>query len=255
MKLRCFSVCAVVCLAPLVLIAADHPVIVAREANQPHVAIDSDGSIYVTFIQRGNICVAVSTDGGKKFSDPVVAIDVKGRASGGAQRGPRIGVDTKKKITVTAPVTFDDAEYKKRYPTADLFLVQSSDSGRTWTTPLQVNEVSKRAPEALHWMAVAPSGEVHVAWLDRRERIGPGQDIYFSKVTNGRVGKNIKVATTVCECCAPGLAVDSGGNPFVAYREGGTKSSREIFALRSGDRGASFGKPVQINRRESLEDG
>ena len=34
--------------------------------------------------------------------------------------------------SVTAPVTFDDAEYKKRYPTAELFFVRSTDGGRTW---------------------------------------------------------------------------------------------------------------------------
>jgi hypothetical protein len=217
--------------------------------------IAGDGTIYVTFIHRGNICVAVSRDGGASFSKPAVAIDVKGRAKGGAQRGPRIGVDAKGHVKVTAPVTFDEAEYQKRYPTAELYLVTSADGGKTWTKPLQVNEVAKKAPEALHWMAVAPSGDVHVAWLDLRDRDGRGQDIFCAKVSGSRVGKNIKVASTVCECCAPGLAVDPNGNPFIAYREGGTKSSREIFAIRFTDNGGSFGSPVQLNRRPSMEDG
>ena len=235
--------------------AAETGVVVATEAIQPHMAIAGDGTIYVAFIQRGNICVAASRDGGRKYGEPVVAIDVQGRANGGAQRGPRIGVDAKGNLAVTAPVTFDDAEYKKRYPTADLYLVSSTDGGKTWTKPLQVNEVSKKAPESLHWMAVAPSGEVHVAWLDRRDRTGPGQDIYYAKVSGGRVSKNTQIASSVCECCAPGLAVDSAGNPFVAYREGGKKSSRELFALRSTDNGKSFTRPVQLNARDSMEDG
>ena len=156
-------------------------------------------------------------------------------------------------------MTFDDAEYKRRYPTADLFFVRSADGGKTWTKPVQVNEESKQAPEALHWMAVAPSGEAHVAWLDMRSRNKPGQDIYYATLTNGDVekgdvGKNVKVAGTVCECCAPGMAVDAAGHPFLAFREGGDKPSREIFARHSSDDG-SFTDLFQVNRTLTREHG
>jgi hypothetical protein len=230
-------------------------VLVSADAIQPHIAIDGDGVVYVVFLHQGNVAVAVSTDQGQSFRAPVVALDVQGRARGGRQRGPRIGVDAKKNLTVTCPVTFDDTEYQKKYPTAELYLVTSADGGQTWSKPAQINEVAKKAPEALHWLAVAPNGEAHVAWLDLRSRAGPGQDLYYAKVANGKVGPNVQIAATVCECCAPGLAVDADGNPFVAWREGGAKPSREIFARRSTDRGASFGKPVQVNRVPTKEDG
>ena len=235
--------------------ASTPPLRIAAEAIQPHMTIDNDGNIYIVFIHKGNICVAVSQDKGKTFSRPVIVIDVGGRARGGRQRGPRIGVDTKGNLTVTAPVTFDPAEYEKRYPTADLYVVRLSQGGRSWSKPLRINEVPKKAPEALHWMAVAPTGEVHVAWLDLRSRNMRGQDIYYAKVVNGRVSKNVKIASTVCECCAPGLAVDGLGNPFIAFREGGSKPSREIFATSSPDRGGSFSNAVQVNQFKSMEAG
>src|SRR6266542_6967699 len=84
--------------------------LVAADAIQPHVALDGDGSAYIVFLHKGNVAVAVSTDQGKSFSAPVVAIDAQGRARGGHKRGPRIGVDAKKNLTVTCPLTFDDAE-------------------------------------------------------------------------------------------------------------------------------------------------
>ncbi len=235
--------------------AASKPIEVAADAIQPHMAIGSEGDVYLAFIHRGNISVTTSHDEGKSFRDPVIAIDVQGRARSGAHRGPRIGVDQQGTITVTAPVTFDEAEYQKKYPTADLYLVRSTDDGKTWSKPRQVNEVAKRAPEALHWMAVAPRGEVHVAWLDMRDRTQPGQDIFYATAVDGEVGANVKVAGTVCECCAAGLALDASGNPFLAFREGGKKPSREIFALRSAAGGRSFTEALQINRQKTLESG
>ncbi|MCZ6675876.1 MAG: sialidase family protein [Candidatus Poribacteria bacterium] len=229
--------------------------VVAMDAIQPHVAVDHDGVIYVVFIHQGNICVSVSKGDGKHFSQPVIAIDVNGRARGGMQRGPRIGVDAQKHLTVTAPVTFDDAEYEKKYPTADLYLTTSDDGGKTWREPIRVNTIPKQAPEALHWMVVAPTGEAHVTWLDRRSRHGRGQDIYYTTVADGNVGENIQIGSTVCECCAPGLAVDGGGNPLVAFREGGDKESREIFVTGSADGGRSWHAATQINQGNSKEHG
>ncbi len=227
---------------------------IATHALQPHMAIRGDG-VFIAFIHRGNIAVSVSQDNGRTFSDPQIAIDVGGRARGGRHRGPRIGVDSHGRLTVTAPVTFDDEEYKKRFPTADLYFVTSPDGGQTWTAPKRINRVAKKAPEALHWMAVSPGGDVHVAWLDRRDRTGRGQDIYYARISDGQVQSNTRVATTVCECCAPGLAVDESGNPTIAWREGGEKPSREIFAIRSADNGNTFSLPVRINRTQTLEDG
>ncbi len=215
------------------------PVKVAQKAIQPQLAIDDSGGVHVVFLQGGNIMVSSSADKGQSFGAPVVAIDARGQASGGKQRGPRIGVDSKKVLFVTAPVTFDESERAQKYPTNELFLVTSADGGKSWTKPLQLNEVAKKAPESLHWLAVDPSGTAHVTWLDLRGRTTSGQDLYYSSVTNGVVSPNRKIAQTICECCAPGLSVDASGLPFVAWRDGVTeKPSREIYALRIDPSGA-----------------
>src|SRR5262245_10841812 len=91
------------------VIAQAVPVEIVSDAIQPHMAIDHEGGIYVTFLHKGNISVSLSRDGGKSFSKPVIAIDVQGRMKGGMHRGPRIGVDAKKNLVVTAPAVFDDA--------------------------------------------------------------------------------------------------------------------------------------------------
>jgi len=36
----------------------------------------------------------------------------------------------------------------------DAVILGSTDSGRTWTKPVRVNEDPKKAPEALHWLGI-----------------------------------------------------------------------------------------------------
>src|SRR5437868_15109897 len=91
------------CFASMAM-AQESKLALATGATQPHLSIDHDGNIHVVFIHNGNIAVSSSVDQGKSFSEPIVAIDAKGRAQGGMQRGPRIGVDARKQLTVTCPV-------------------------------------------------------------------------------------------------------------------------------------------------------
>lgn len=212
------------------LLAVALQVVVAADATQPQLAA-VDGALHAVFLRNGNIEISSSSDQGKTWSPPAVAIDAKGRARGGMQRGPRIAVDAGKTLYVTAPLTFDDAEFQKRYPTSDLYLATSVDGGKTFSKPVMVNDVPKKAPEALHWLAAA--GDVaYVAWLDLRAR-EKGQDLYLAKITEKgkKIAKNVGVAKTLCECCAPGLAVDPKGNPVLAYRDGQETADRPIYLL------------------------
>lgn len=239
----------------LALIPAAGPsTLIAAGATQPHLAASADGSFYASFIREGNIECSVSTDGGKTWSAPRVAIDARGKARGGMQRGPRIAVDAKHTLYITAPICFDDAELKKQYPSQDLYLVTSTDGGNRFSPPQRINDVPRAAEEALHWLAVSPSGDLHVGWIDFRLK---KKALGYAKVTDqGRsIGRNqIIDEGPLCECCAPGLAVDEKGNPFFIYREGGKRANRAIMLLSSADGGGTFSKAIQINQGESKVD-
>ena len=116
---------------------------------------------------------------------------------------------------------------------------------------VQINEVPKKAPESLHWLAAAPGGEVFVAWLDLRNR-EKGQDLAWVKITDqGRkIGKNQIIPGPLCECCAPGLAVDAKGNPTLIYREGGKNANRALLMAT----GASLSRIARINQGDSKVD-
>ncbi len=252
---------AVLAASPAYAPAAPPPsreaVVLATDAKQPSVAVGVNGTVFVAMVRGGNVVVATSKDGGKAFGEPVVAIDAMGSAKAGRQRGPRIGVDGKGRVYVTAFLTFDEGERQKRYPRHDLYFTTSADGGASWTKPARVNEAEKKAPESLHSLAVSPGGAAFVAWLDLRDRKGKGQDLFAARLDGERVGTNRKIAEDVCECCAPGLAVDAAGNPFLAWREGGAdedKASREVYATRSTDGGQTFSKPTRVNRTDTKED-
>lgn len=210
------------------------PAVKVGDGLQPQAAVDADGNVYVVYVKGGNAVVAVSADRGKTFGDAVTAVDLGGEAKSGKQRGPRIGLDAKKNVIVTMPHG------------ANILLAASADGGKTWSKPVRVNDKDKEAKEMLHWLAVAPSGDAHVAWLDTRD--GKEMSLYYAKVSGGKVGPNVRLQNPVCNCCAPGVAVDEKGNPVVLVREGGQKSSRELFLSRSGDGGKAFAKPVRVNK-------
>lgn len=237
-----------------ILLALGEPVTLGGGASQPHLAAAADGAFACAFIRNGNIEVSVSTDQGKTWSAPAVAIDARGKARGGMQRGPRVAVDGKKTIYVTAPLCFDEAEFAKKYPTSDLYLAVSTDGGKTFSKPAQVNDVPKKAPESLHWLAAAPNGDVFVSWLDLRAR-EKGQDLAWVKITDQgkKIGKNQILPGPICECCAPGLTVDPKGNPLLIYRES-KAGNRAIFLATSTNGGASFSKVGRLNQGETKVD-
>lgn len=231
---------------------------IARDALQPALCAGPDGTVTLAFLHRGNIVVAQAR--GAAFGPIEVALDCGGAARGGMQRGPRVGADRTGALTVTAPVTFDPAEQRKRYPTPELYAVRRPKPGRAWSRPTRVNEIAGQAPEGLHALAVAPDGTAHVAWLDRRDRGGdPGQDIFAARLTPDgsglKVGRGAAVARTVCECCAPGLTLDGAANPTIVWREGGDGESRELFARASSDRGRTFAPARRVNLDPTREAG
>lgn len=233
----------------LVLASASCAETVVSGAIQPQLAQDADGAFYCTFIRNGNIELSVSTDGGKTWSQPVVAIDAKGKASGGKQRGPRVGVDAKKNVTVSAPLCFDPVKLKEKYPPAELWVATSTDGGKSFGPPVQVNDVAGAAAESLHQLAVAPNGDAHLVWLDSRD--GKGNSLCYARVSGGKVSKNVKISPPVCPCCAPGMALDGKGNPFVAYREMADDGSREVFLTLSRDGGKAWTPPGRVNKKDT----
>jgi hypothetical protein len=202
--------------------------------RQPQLA--SAGKVVAVTYGAGNsIYFAASRDGGVKFGAPVV-VSSKGKLSLGMHRGPRIAM-VPKAIVISA-VVGEQGGGKD----GDLLAWRSIDAGKTWSDPVRVNDVAGSAREGLHAMAFGGKDALYAAWLDLR---APGTRIYGSISRDGGATWSANQLVyespsgTVCQCCHPSVAVDSGGNIFVMFRNS-LDGSRDMYTTKSTDFGATF---------------
>lgn len=150
----------------------------------------SDGTVLVTYYQYWNplgdprneklpMFVRRSTDGAKTFSPPEQVFDF-GPHIWPARRGefprafslPIVVADTSSASPYRDHVyaTWDDT----RSGRSDIWFSRSTDKGRTWSAPLRVNDNPPESPLGVAdfrmtpVVAVAPRGEIAIAWYDRR---------------------------------------------------------------------------------------
>jgi hypothetical protein len=132
-----------------------------------------DGTQYVVWNEGLNVTLASSRDGGRTFEESRPIFDVGppyfGGAGGipGVSRAmgfPQIAIDSR---AGTLFVTWSDF----RNGDVDVLIARSSDRGRSWTSPMRVNDdpIHDGADQFLQWMAVDPvDGSVNVQFYDRR---------------------------------------------------------------------------------------
>lgn len=244
----CFRVIglALLCAIPPTTVWADEPVelergIAPHNPQQPQVAVDAQGSIHVVY-GIGNLArYCRSDDGGKSFSNPV-DLPSANAISLGMRRGPRIAVSDKS-ICVTV---IGGKQGKGR--DGDLLAMRSSDRGKTWTNPAQVNDAADSAREGLHSMSAGPNGEMCCVWLDLRN----GHTEVMASVSTdggGTWSRNALVYKSpdgsVCECCHPCVAIDSLGRIHVQWRNS-VGGARDIYVASSTDGGKKFGGATKL---------
>lgn len=135
----------------------------------------------------------------------------------GMRRGPRL-VAHGSRLTLT--IIADE-----------LLATTSFDGGLTWTPPVVVNDVARAAREGLHDLALSPTGELCVVWLDLRSG---STEIWAAASTDGGLTwrKNERVyrspSGTVCQCCHPSALFANDGTLAVMWRNS-VAGSRDLW--------------------------
>jgi hypothetical protein len=206
--------------------------------SQP--AVDPTGTLYVAYTNIGtkstqaDMFVTKSTDGGSTFTTPVMA--ASGRLIGSSRVTNttfRDGINFAFAVSPTTPghlyLVYDDFNGTQY----NVFFVQSTDGGQTWSTPIAVNDDILSGHVADHFqgaVAAGPNGAVAVAFYDRRATCPSDSSIIPQDVGRSNfcidvsvqafkdsgagatpVGSNIRASNFTWDPQQPGLLVKADG--------------------------------------------
>jgi len=137
-------------------------------------AVDLDGNIYVAWAYDDKIFFDKSEDKGKTWleRDQVIAQQVAGwnydiPDLGRCNGMPVTQVDvSNSKNKGTIYVNWSDQRNGK--DNTDIFIIKSVDQGKTWSSPIKVNQDKTQSHQFFTWMSVDPvTGYIYIVYYDR----------------------------------------------------------------------------------------
>jgi hypothetical protein len=155
-------------------------------------AVGPDGEIYVTWSGPNGLVFNLSEDGGKtwlkaerRIADHIGGwnIQIPGiyRANGmpitkcDLSNGPNRGT-----------IYMNWADQRNGTENTDIFLSKSTDRGKTWTSPIRVNQDSTERHQFFTWMDIdQTTGNLWFVFHDRRNHADLGTDVYMAVSKDG----------------------------------------------------------------------
>lgn len=153
--------------------------------------VDVEGNIYVAWAVNNQIHFDSSNDGGKTWTEDKIIATQEG---GWTQDIPGIGRCNGMPVTV---VDNSDSPYKgtiyinwtdqsNGQNNTDVFIMKSSDKGKTWSKPLQVNQDRTVSHQFFTWMSIDPkTGYIYILYYDRSKYTDNQTDVVLSVSKDG----------------------------------------------------------------------
>lgn len=249
-------------------------------AAEPAIASAEDGTIiYVTWVEhRENkdadvLLQTIDADG--KKGDVVRVNPISGEATAWRGDPPTIVAGLNGAVYVGWT-----AKSKGDKPANTLYLSVSHESGRTFESPVKVNDDTEPASHGMHSMAVDRAGRVYFTWLDERylnnktqeaakaprddfqferamffdhhtaasEHPEPNAEVYLATSDDGKTfSANRRLASDACPCCKTAIIASSDGHVYASWRQVLEGDFRHMAVAASADRGETFGAPVIVS--------
>jgi hypothetical protein len=154
-------------------------------------AIGPNGEVYLCWAGRGVLFFDRSLDGGVTFGTDVV---VAAQPGGWVFDVPGIYRCNGFPVTMcdvsNSPyrghlyIVFSDQ--RNGTDDTDIFIVESTDGGTTWTSPLELVPETGPAQQFFPWGTVDPvTGHIYIVYYDRRFTAGNDTDVYMSYSQDG----------------------------------------------------------------------
>lgn len=199
-----------------------------------NIAVAPNGKVYVayrTFRTPSDpvtkLQVVGSTNCGKHFGQPVTAATftpMPRDASGLAFRTPTnawiAADDTNSSVLYVAFMAMTGTGTSAH---ADIFVVQSTNGGATWGSPVKVNDDSTSKHQ--FWPAIAVSnGDLHVVWYDFRDSLNPTSPSLTNDVLNVYYASSNTTGATYPAFSHNVKVTDVSHNPNCRMFGGGTSA-------------------------------
>jgi len=204
-----------------------------------------------------DIQAVTSEDAGATFSAPVRVNDLPGDARVNGEQPPRVAVAGLHVVVVWQ---------SRRTGQTEVRAARSTDGGRSFTKAVTVHASGLTGSRGWSSVAVAPSGEAHLTWLDTRNGAAPekqpaaaaGTHQHGSSSTRQDVfhavwpleGEPVEgtVTTSVCFCCKTSTVVSRDGATLAAFRHIYPTNLRDMAVARSAGGDHTFDVPVRVSQ-------
>jgi hypothetical protein len=252
-------------------VATLRPVAAIGANLKPFVVARPQGGVYLVWARRAAedsaVFFARSTTG-SRFTTPLRVTPPGMHLDLGAESGPHVAVDGKRRLYVVwAAGSKPKAEprssagdgghkHPPRPSGLTIYLASSSDDGKTFSSPRQVNDGPNGPEHRFPTVTVDKNGVVYVAWLDKRketpEQPGYSRAFFAKSVDGGQTFSPNRDVTgspehPICHCCKLALATHPAEGLFIAFRND-CNDLRDMFFVRSKDGGQSFSQQAPMEQ-------
>ncbi len=218
--------------------------------NCPYLTKDHKGNIVMSWARSVNdsvavFCYAVSADAGKSFGK-IITIPSSDNIQPHSENLPKIIF--KPSGEIIALWGAGNPNPKNNY-SGLVYYSQSFDEGKTWSRSKTLVNDTAGYDQRYYDVALLPSGEAAIIWLDNRKATGKeGSALYFAKTegVNGFQNERM-ISEGCCQCCRTDLFIDSKAGIHVLYRGIIKDSIRDMLHSVSVDGGKNFSAPRLIS--------
>jgi len=191
--------------------------------STPSATLDSEGRLWVAFVQNEFVYVSQSNDLGKSYSDPVAVNPVAEDAEHNGENRPKIIVDESGTIFVSWTL-----KTSPRF-TGEIRFSRSIDNGKSFEAPRTINDDNLFTGHRFESLFLSESGHLYLTWIDKRDlevKLEKGEEyigaaVYYavSDDKGASFSKNYRVANNSCECCRIAIAPKGPENIAILWRQ------------------------------------
>lgn len=220
--------------------------------NTPNAFMADNKMLWVVFEQNDHVYFTRSNDLGESFDSPIAVNQQAEKIYTNGENRPKVARGHNGEIYISWTQKTDGMY------TGNIRFSRSVDDGKTFSTPITINNDGLLTGHRFDVLQVTESGKIYIAWLDKRDLVAAkeagddysGAALYFavSDDTGASFVENYKVADNSCECCRIAAAVYGEDKVAVMWRhifDGGIRD--HAFAVLSADGEASYGRATFDN--------